>query len=78
MKALFCLYSAPLIESTLASSTPLASNLHRGRAQGRQGNGGHGERSEGLSFPPGQTSEVQGFGSEHFPVLLPPIATEDR
>lgn len=27
MKALFCLYSAPLIEGTSASSAPLASNL---------------------------------------------------
>lgn len=29
MKALFCLYSAPLIEGTSASSAPLASNLCR-------------------------------------------------
>jgi len=44
MKALFCLYSAPLIESAHASSTPLAGNLRRGRARGRQGNGGGGQK----------------------------------
>lgn len=40
MKALFCLYSAPLIESALSSSTPLAGNLCRGRVQGQQKKGG--------------------------------------
>ena len=44
MKALFCLYSAPLIESARASSTPLAGNLRRGRVQGRQRNGGGGQK----------------------------------
>lgn len=61
MKALFCLYSAPLIESTLAGSAPLASNLHRGR----QGNGGMGTG--------GQTS--QEMPSKHLPVLHPPVDT---
>lgn len=62
MKALFCLYSAPLIESVRASSTPLAGNLRRGRVQGQQRSSGEGQ---GTFLPLGQASQELEFGSKH-------------
>lgn len=72
MKALFCLYSAPLIESARTSSTPLAGNLRRGRVRGWQRNGSGGKK---ISLPLGQASQGQEFSSKHF-LALPPRARE--